>query len=63
MQIGKLNVTEWRWNGRKLANPFLIVWKLIWVIPVYCALGLLALLIAVFNLDIEMGIDVFNNNR
>lgn len=32
MNKGK-GLMQWHWKGRKLANPVVIVWKLIWFIP------------------------------
>lgn len=51
MQIGKLNIAKWTWNNMKLANPFLIIWKLIWIIPVYLALALFAIIVGLYELD------------
>ena len=58
MQIGKLNITEWRWNGRKLWHPLLIIWKLIWLIPVYCALFIFAVIMGIFDLKIKSFMDI-----
>lgn len=62
MQIGKLNITEWTWNNMQLANPILIIWKLIWIIPFYIGLGIFATIAAIFNLDLETFKDIINEH-
>jgi len=62
MQIGKLNITEWTWNNMKLANPFLIIWKLIWIIPVYIAVIIFAIIMTVYNFDMGAFGKTIRNN-
>jgi hypothetical protein len=38
-------------------NPFMLVWYLLWVIPLYTSLLLTATMIAITNLSIESGVD------
>jgi len=37
-------------------NPFMLVWHLLWMIPLYTSLLLTATMIAITNLSIESGI-------
>lgn len=41
MKIGKLDIKRWTYNGMKLSNPALILWRLIWFVPI----GILACLL------------------
>lgn len=55
MQIGNFifKNRKWFYNNRQLANPIVIIWKLIWVIPFYITLAILAVIAALFNFDIS----------
>lgn len=54
MKIAKLEIKNWRWyyNSRELANPIVIIWKCIWVIPFFAAIALAGIFSALFNWDI-----------
>lgn len=62
MQIGKLNITEWTWNNMKLANPLRIIWNLIWIIPVYLALVIFAIIVGIYELDYAIFEDIIKEN-
>lgn len=36
-----INFRKWTFEGRKLANPFMIIWRILMIIPIYILLGLL----------------------
>ena len=37
MKIGKFTFSGWKWyyDKQELKNPFIIVWGLLWTIPIY----------------------------
>ena len=48
----KFNLLDWSYNGRKLAPPHVILWKLLWFIPFKIALAFACLFAALgFGLD------------
>lgn len=55
MQIGKLTFQnrKWYYNDRQLANPFVIIWKTIWFIPVIVSLIIFAFIVTIFSMDIS----------
>lgn len=38
MSLKKLNIRKWTYNGMKLNNPVVILWKLIWYVPLQISL-------------------------
>lgn len=55
MQMGKFTFQnrKWYYNDRQLANPFIIIWKIIWFIPVIVSLTIFAFIVTVFSMDIS----------
>ena len=55
MQIGKFTFKnrKWFYEDMQLANPFMIIWKLLLCAPRFMALVLFASLAAMFELDID----------
>lgn len=37
MKLGKFTFAKWKWyyNGQELKNPVVIVWQVVWTIPIY----------------------------
>ena len=62
MKIGKLDINKWSYNGNKLHNPLVIIWKLILYIPLFVSLVVFSGLIGLFNLDFEQAIETFKDN-
>lgn len=56
--MGKIKV--W-WRKHNLANPFRILWRIIWYAPLLLSVLIYAVLFSVFTLSIRNGIHVYNN--
>jgi hypothetical protein len=65
MQIGKFTFKDRKWfyNDRQLANPIVIIWKFLWIIPVYVSLAAFAVTVALFNLDVGELERVWKDNQ
>lgn len=55
MKLGKFTFRNrsWYYNERELANPIVIIWKCIWIIPVIISLTIFAIIAAIFYCDIS----------
>lgn len=64
MKLGKFTFAKWKWyyDGRQLANPIVMLWKCIWVIPFFVAIALAGIFSALFNWDISEIEQVWKNN-
>lgn len=47
----RLDIRNWKYNGRKLANPFIILWKLLLIIPLWICIILTGIMFALFERD------------
>lgn len=48
----KFNLLDWSYDGQKLASPHVVLWKLLWFIPLKMALALAFVFTALgFGLD------------
>lgn len=34
-----ISFRNWTFEGRKLSNPLLIIWRILWIIPIYAVLA------------------------
>lgn len=57
-----ISFRNWTFEGCELANPFKILWKLVWAIPVYLSLAIFCIIIAIFHLDYKYFADTWENN-
>lgn len=55
MKIGKFTFQnrKWYYNELQLANPIVIIWNCIWIIPLIITLTIFALTVAIAKLDIS----------
>ena len=51
---------RWFWKGRELAHPLLLAWKLIWYVPFFVSVLVCASIAAIFELDLDVFQDVYN---
>jgi hypothetical protein len=68
-----LDLIKWLWNstsfrnwtfeGRELANPLLIIWRLFWLIPVKLSLFIFCVIKAIQALDKSEFIDKWKENN
>lgn len=57
-----INFREWTFEGCELANPFRIIWRLIWFIPVFIGLTIFSILCGIYDLDFASYKDTWERN-
>lgn len=64
MKIGNFTFEKrkWYYKNMQLSNPIVIAWKCIWYIPLLFSIAIVAILAAIFNLDISEVERVWKNN-
>lgn len=57
-----INFRNWTFEGRELANPLLIVWRLFWFIPHRISLFIFCVICALYELDKSEFADKWGSN-
>lgn len=55
MQIGKFTFQKrkWYYKDRELANPLVIIWRIIWLIPKLVSVAVYACIVTIYSLDVS----------
>lgn len=56
-----INFRKWTFEGRELANPLRIIWRLIMIVPVFSSLILYGLTRALYDLDYQTFVDTWED--
>lgn len=40
-----INFRKWTFGGRKLSNPLLVIWRILWIVPIYIVLAFAGLVL------------------
>ena len=57
-----INFRNWTFEGRKLANPLLIIWRMFWLMPYFAILFIYCVIAAIYSLDISEFTEKWENN-
>ncbi len=56
-----INFRTWTFEGRKLANPLRIIWRIIIILPLFLIFFLYCTMRALYDLDYQTFIDTWEN--
>ena len=65
MKIGKLewNSKGWFWDGQSIHPPYIMLWRVFWLIPYTVVLVLFCVVICITTLDTYQARQVLRDNR